>query len=81
MEPAIKMGATVYYKQVSFESLVTNDIILYKNPGNSETMILSRIVAVDPDGLVTKGDFNGGEYPWKVNSTMLIGKVTQIHNP
>jgi len=32
-------------------------------------------------GLVTKGDFNVAAYPWKVNATMLIGKVTEIHKP
>jgi signal peptidase I len=81
MEPTVKQGATVYYKSVPYDSLKVNDIIIYKDPQIPSNMILSRITQIDSDGLVTKGDFNVAAYFWKVNATMLIGKVTEIHNP
>ena len=81
MQPTVKQGATVYYKSVPFDSLKVNDIIIYKDPQIPSGMILSRITQIDSDGLVTKGDFNSAAYSWKVNASMLIGKVTEIHNP
>ena len=81
MDPTVKQGATVYYAEVPYESLQVNDIILFKNPMNPENVIISRIVKIENDGLITKGDFNDGPYPWEVNATLLVGKVTKINNP
>jgi signal peptidase I len=81
MQPTVKQGATVYYKSVPYDSLKVNDIIIYNNSEIPSGMfILARITQTNSDGLVTKGDFIAAEYPWKVNATMLIGKVTEIHN-
>ena len=84
MEHAIKQGATVYYKRVPFNSLQVNDIIVFGKPSNETTyneVIVHRIVAVEIGWLVTKGDFNNANDPWKVDASLLIGKVTEIHNP
>ena len=81
MEPTIKQGATVFVQVVPFESLQVNDIIVYKQPYNQAVAIVSRVVQINANGLVTQGDSNGGPDPWNVTAPLLIGKVVQINNP
>jgi signal peptidase I len=59
MYPTLEEGDMVVVLNVPFSSIKVGDIIVYDPPcsetGNS---VIHRVVAIDPGGLVTKGDNN-----------------------
>jgi signal peptidase I len=80
MEPTITKGATIYYRPYSYDQIRSGDIIVFKNPEETQ-IVVARVFNIGENGSTVKGDANLGIYPWIVTETNLIGKVTEIHNP
>lgn len=53
MEPAVRRGAVVLAKQSAFDRLEEGDIVLVEKNGR---LILRRVVTVQPNNVITKGD-------------------------
>ena len=73
MSPAIPTGSLVFYKKVQASQLKVGDIIVFNEPGTTNTKVTHRIKAIrtGPTGtyFVTKGDANGIPDPWRVPAT------------
>ena len=59
MYPTLEEGDMIVVQSVPFSSITVGDIVVYDPPcsatGNS---VIHRVVAIDPGGLITKGDNN-----------------------
>jgi signal peptidase len=70
MEPVIPTGSLAVVVPVRGEELAVGDVITFERPQSPRTYITHRIVAIEDAGggraLVTKGDANVLEDPWRV---------------
>ena len=64
MQPTYKEKSVVYYKEVKREDIKTGDIITFK--GNKNELISHRVVSIENDSFITKGDAN------KVNDADIV---------
>lgn len=82
MEPVIKQGDSVIFKDASYSSLKVGDIIVYKSAtGETKGLyILHRIVDSSADGFIMKGDNNTSVDPEVVTSDMYMGKYVKTFN-
>ena len=82
MAPTIRVGATIAYDdKFPFEDLKVEDIIVFKKPG-SDTLVVSRIIYISPEGWVqTKGDNQPEPQTWQITANEYVGKVIRIDNP
>ena len=71
MQPAVPTGSLAIVVPVRAEELVVGDVITFERPQGVHTYVTHRIVAIEDDGraLVTKGDANALEDPWRVVAT------------
>ena len=69
MWPALKEGDLVFVKGIKKEELAIDDIIVYRNKVNN-TFTIHRVVKLNADTVVTKGDGNFGE-----DSPALYGDI------
>ncbi len=79
MVPTLKVGDVVAIEPTPFEDVKVGDIIVFREPGFPEKVIVHRVIEiVDADGeraFITKGDHNLYRDPWIVKKADYIGKV------
>jgi len=85
MEPTLNIGDLLIVQGVdNFEDInaehKNGDIIVFQKPGNPNDFVVHRAVEKSTASgnipyLITKGDNNPSEDPWKVREENLIGKV------
>ena len=70
MAGSIGRGSIVFERVVPVSDLRPGDVITYDPPATADVdgMVTHRIVAIGPDGIVTKGDAEAAVDPWKVRS-------------
>jgi len=73
MEPGIRTGDAVAAMAVSPDELRPEQVILFEDPAVPERLRLHRIVSMDSEGIVTKGDANPTEDPMTVDSAAVVG--------
>ena len=74
MEPVVHTGSVVFTDTNDRDAKV-GDIISYKiQEGDSEVMVLHRVVAIDGDNITTKGDANEAIDGVAVTKSMVVGK-------
>jgi len=76
MEPAIPVGGVVIIKPEKYEAIQVGDIICFKF--SESTLITHRVVAINEEGFITKGDANEENDPKTVKKEDLVGKVALI---
>lgn len=84
MDPTIKVGDSIIYKRVDYNSIVKDDIICFyrdlKNDGIMDT-VCHRVFEVTNEGLITKGDNHLAPIDdEKVTEDIFIGKVLKYGN-
>ena len=55
MEPILKVGGILYYKEIDTQDYKINDIVVFKS---TKYLISHRIVEITDNGFITKGDAN-----------------------
>lgn len=78
MEPVLKVGGILYYKENDLSSFKENDILVYKL---NKHIISHRIVNITNTGFITKGDNNLSLDTYEVNGSQVIGKGTDWSIP
>ena len=74
MFPFLQHGDVIYYRQILYEDIKTNDIIVVKS---RKSYFTHRVIFKNDDYIVTKGDNN--PFPdRKVMREQIVGKVYQI---
>ena len=72
MEPTIKTGSLCFInKHANYDSIKEKDIIAYKASGG--TLVTHRVVSIDNDSFVTKGDNNKNQ-DGVSNRNQFVGK-------
>lgn len=66
MQGGIDRGSIVFERVVPVSDLRVGDVITYRAPANAEVsgMVTHRVVAIGPDGIVTRGDARTVDDPW-----------------
>lgn len=78
MEPKIGVGDIVISKDIDFEEIVIDDVIIYYSK-NENKHIVHRVIRIEEDGsLVTKGDANSSEDPISVTKNIYEGKAVKV---
>lgn len=78
MEPILKVGGILYYKEISTQDYKNNDIVVFKS---TKYLISHRIVEITDDGFITKGDANKNIDSNKVYFNKALGKGTNWSIP
>ncbi|MGQ0805172.1 MAG: signal peptidase I [Actinomycetota bacterium] len=77
MAPAIDTGDVVVTRPVHPAQVDHGDIVTFRDPSRSETLVTHRVVHVRRDGdqysFVTKGDANTGTEQWSVAAEGTVG--------
>jgi signal peptidase I len=70
MAGSIGQGSIVFERVVPVSDLRPGDVITYDPPAAADVdgMVTHRIVAIGPDGIVTKGDAEAAVDPWTLRS-------------
>ncbi|MBR0485460.1 MAG: signal peptidase I [Oscillospiraceae bacterium] len=74
MTPAIPVGSVCFVNQhISYENIHTGDVIAFRMGGNAT--VTHRVVRVETDGMITKGDANHVEDSALVTKENYVGKT------
>ncbi len=67
---SIARGSVVFERLVPVDDLRTGDVITYRPPASAdqEGMVTHRVVAIEPDGIVTQGDGRPAPDPWRLRT-------------
>lgn len=78
MEPKLRVGGILYYKEINKKEYQKNDIVVFKS---NKYLISHRIVEITNDGFITKGDANTNIDSNKVLFNKALGKGTNWSIP
>ena len=77
MEPVLKVGGILYYKENKLDNYKKDDILVYKTPNH---IVSHRIVDINNGNFMTKGDANNtGD--GIINKNQILGKGTNFCIP
>ena len=74
MNPTLKAGDGLGVVPYGNNPIDTGDVVVFRHP-EEKYKIVHRVVAVDPQGLITRGDNNNGLDPWVLRPEEIIGRV------
>ena len=74
MSPKYNVGGVVYVRSVEASSIEVDDVITYRT-GRGDESVTHRVISIEGDRFVTKGDANNTADPNKVLFGQLVGKV------
>jgi hypothetical protein len=78
MLPTIKSGDGLQlYKYKNNSEIKVGDIITYQHP-NKSTDVVHRIIKVEKDGVITRGDNNNKIDPYLVRFEVIEGKIIAV---
>jgi len=73
MEPTIKTGGVIFINtNYDVNDVQKNDVIAYKS--SNEVLVVHRVIDINNEGIVTKGDANNTADGVNINSNNFIGK-------
>lgn len=78
MAGSVDRGSVAFERVVPVSDLQVGDIITYARPGaeGEPAMVTHRIVAIGPDGIVTRGDASDAVDPWVLRpDTPTVSRV------
>lgn len=78
MEPILKVGGILYYEQINIDDFKVDDILVYQL---NDHIVSHRILKIDKDGFITKGDNNSSVDSYIVYKENIIGKGTNWSIP
>lgn len=77
MEPTISTGSLIVVKELDKEDINVNDIVTIVSE-ETKSVVTHRIVELNGENYVTKGDANNTIDSFKVNYDMIVGKVILV---
>jgi signal peptidase I len=77
MDPAVRAQDLIRHVPCFPETLRPGDVIVFRPPGVGYLMV-HRIVANRPQGILTKGDNNDFVDPWILSKDGIVGRVVEV---
>lgn len=77
MEPSLQVGSVIYYKEVAKDEIKEKDIITFET--SDKKLVSHRVVKLEEDMFITKGDANNSVDPLKVSYNTIKGKVSKFN--
>ena len=77
MEPTLKVNGLVIIKQIDYDDVKVDDIIMYEI---DDKMITHRVVEITDEGIRTKGDNNNVQDAYLLQPENIKGKAVDIWN-
>lgn len=77
MEPTLKVNGLVIIKQIEYDDVQVDDIIMYEI---DEKMITHRVIEITDEGIRTKGDNNNVKDAYILKPENIKGKAVAIWN-
>ena len=77
MEPILKVGGILYYKNIDLKDFKKEDILVYKTPNH---IVSHRIVDINKGNFITKGDANNN-IDGVINRFKILGRGTNFCIP
>ncbi len=81
MAPTYKRDEVVYYERVKSTDIKVGDLIIYDEDQFENNRIFHRVVELDEQGYITKGDGNLQKDDYVVKYADVVGKVKDSHIP
>lgn len=78
MEPTLKVGGILYYEKINIDEFDEGDILVYQT---KEHIISHRIMDINENGFITKGDINNSVDNYLVSDDQILGKGTNWSIP
>ena len=78
MEPILKVGGILYYEKIDINDFKVDDILVYQL---NDHVVSHRILKIEKDGFITKGDNNSSFDSYIVNKTNIMGRGTNWSIP
>lgn len=78
MEPTLKVGGILYYEKINIDEFDEGDILVYQT---KEHIISHRIMDINENGFITKGDINNSVDNYLVSDEQILGKGTNWSIP
>jgi len=75
MGTAAPVGTLVVTSPVTVDELRVGDVVTFTPPGRAGSTFTHRVAALDPDGVVTRGDASEGDDPWRLADADLVGRA------
>ncbi len=72
------VGTLLLTTPVLLEDLHVGDVVSFHPSTTPDETYTHRVIAVDADGITTRGDINGAVDPWKTDQAHLVGEATTI---
>jgi signal peptidase I len=72
------VGTLLLTTPVLLEDVQPGDVVSFHPSTTPDETYTHRVIAVDAEGLTTRGDINGATDPWKTDQAHLIGEATTI---
>jgi signal peptidase I len=72
------VGTLLLTTPVLLEDVQVGDVVSFHPSTTPDETYTHRVIAVDAEGLTTRGDINGATDPWKTDQAHLIGEATTI---
>ncbi|MFT7765915.1 signal peptidase I [Clavibacter tessellarius] len=72
------VGTLLLTTPVLLEDVQVGDVVSFHPSTTPAETYTHRVIAVDADGLTTRGDINGAVDPWKTDQEHLVGEATTI---
>lgn len=79
MEPTISAGSIVF-SSLKTDEINRGDIIVFESPDNPDITIIHRVINIQGEEYITKGDNNQSEDNWEVSQFNIKGKYI-LHIP
>ena len=78
MEPTLKVGGILYYKEIGYDKYKKEDIVVFKS---NKYLISHRIIETNNIGFITKGDANKNADSNILTVNKILGKGTNWSIP
>jgi signal peptidase len=78
MRPTFREGDILVVRPYKDHRLRRGDVIVFHPPGDINRRITHRVVAVTPEGIITKGDNNKETDPWLLGPDEIVGRVVYV---
>ncbi len=78
MNPTLRPGDRLRVLPYDEKRICMGDVVVFQSP-ETKHVVVHRVVAVDPNGVKTRGDNNACTDPWLLRPEDIIGRIVSLN--